>query len=127
MIRSASLVALVALLVAAPAARAQSAPALSPITLRIDAVSLTPVGPATGALSAGARPVSVGATEAVELSRESAALRRRARFSNSQTLMIVGGATFLAGAIIGDNAGTVVMVGGAAVGLYGLYLYLQQN
>ena len=40
-------------------------------------------------------------------------------------LMIVGGAAFLAGAIIGGDAGTIIMVGGAAVGLYGLYLYLQ--
>ena len=48
-----------------------------------------------------------------------------ARQSNSTALMIVGGAAFLAGAIIGDDAGTIIMVGGAAVGLYGLYLYLQ--
>jgi hypothetical protein len=39
--------------------------------------------------------------------------------------MIVGGAAFVAGAIIGDTAGTLFMVGGAAVGLYGLYQYLQ--
>ena len=43
----------------------------------------------------------------------------------SSALMIVGGAAFLAGAIIGGDAGTIIMVGGAAVGLYGLYLYLQ--
>ena len=41
------------------------------------------------------------------------------------TLMIVGGAAFLVGAIINNDAGTIIMVGGAAVGLYGLYLYLQ--
>ena len=60
------------------------------------------------------------------MEREASALKRRARFSRSETLMIIGGATFLAGSIIGDDAGTIVMVGGAAVGLYGLYLYLQQ-
>ena len=43
----------------------------------------------------------------------------------SETLMIVGGAIFLAGAIIGDDAGTIIMISGAAVGIYGLYLYLQ--
>ena len=49
-----------------------------------------------------------------------------ARHSDQPTaLMIVGGAAFLAGAIIGGDAGTIIMVGGAAVGLYGLYLYLQ--
>jgi hypothetical protein len=45
--------------------------------------------------------------------------------SNSTALMIVGGAAFLAGAVIGGDAGTIIMIGGAAVGLYGLYLYLQ--
>ncbi|HET7623133.1 MAG TPA: hypothetical protein VFK39_14605 [Gemmatimonadaceae bacterium] len=47
-------------------------------------------------------------------------------FGLSQTLMIVGGAAFVAGAIIGDDAGTVMMVAGAGVGLYGLYLYLHK-
>jgi hypothetical protein len=40
-------------------------------------------------------------------------------------LMIVGGAALLAGAIIGGDAGTIFMVGGAVVGLVGLYQYLQ--
>lgn len=50
----------------------------------------------------------------------------RRPFGVSQTLMIVGGAAFIAGAIIGDDAGTVMMVAGAGVGLYGLYLYLRE-
>jgi hypothetical protein len=50
----------------------------------------------------------------------------RRPFGLSQTLMIVGGAAFVAGAIIGDDAGTVMMVAGAGVGLYGLYLYLHE-
>jgi hypothetical protein len=47
-----------------------------------------------------------------------------AALSRGETLMIVGGAALLAGLIIGDDAGTVIAVGGAVVGLYGLYLYL---
>jgi hypothetical protein len=39
--------------------------------------------------------------------------------------MIVGGAALLTGLIIGDEVGTVLAVGGAGVGLYGLYRYLQ--
>lgn len=39
--------------------------------------------------------------------------------------MIVGGAILLAGAIIGGDAGTIIMIGGAGIGIYGLYLYLQ--
>ena len=43
----------------------------------------------------------------------------------NQALMILGGAAFLTGAIIGGKAGTVFMVSGAVVGLYGLFKYLQ--
>jgi hypothetical protein len=53
------------------------------------------------------------------------ALDARAQLRRSEVLMIVGGAILLAGAIIGDDAGTIIMIGGAAVGIYGLYLYLQ--
>ena len=38
---------------------------------------------------------------------------------------VVGGAALLTGLIIGDDAGTVIAVSGALVGLYGLYEYLQ--
>ena len=42
-----------------------------------------------------------------------------------KAMMVVGVAALVAGAIIGGTAGTVVMVGGAVVGLMGLYNYLQ--
>jgi hypothetical protein len=64
----------------------------------------------------------------LQISGESSDALAAARrpFGLSQTLMIVGGAAFVAGAIIGDDAGTVMMVAGAGVGLYGLYLYLHE-
>ena len=40
--------------------------------------------------------------------------------------MILGGAILLTGAIIGGDAGTIIMIGGGAVGIYGLYLQLGQ-
>ena len=43
---------------------------------------------------------------------------------NAVALMAVGGAALVIGAVIGDDAGTLVMLGGAVVGLYGLYLFL---
>ena len=51
-------------------------------------------------------------------------LQNRTSNRNSVALMIVGGAALVVGAVIGDDAGTLVMLGGAAVGLYGLYLFL---
>ena len=46
-------------------------------------------------------------------------------FTHAQVLMIVGGAALLTGALIGDDAGTIIMIGGAGIGLWGLYLFLQ--
>jgi hypothetical protein len=39
--------------------------------------------------------------------------------------MIVGGAAFVGGLLIGGTGGTVLAVGGVAVGAYGVYLYTQ--
>jgi hypothetical protein len=47
-----------------------------------------------------------------------------AALSQGQKVLIFGGAIILAGAIIGGDAGTVVVIGGAGVALYGLYLML---
>lgn len=57
---------------------------------------------------------------------EPSMVAQRRPFGTSQTLMIVGGAAFLTGVVVGDDAGAVMMVAGAGVGLYGLYLYLRQ-
>lgn len=40
-------------------------------------------------------------------------------------MMIVGGAALIVGAVIGGTPGTLVMLGGAVVGLFGLWNYLQ--
>jgi hypothetical protein len=86
---------------------------------RIDIVNRTDhVGPTRDALAAGIR-ISRPATSVSPMAATGAGL------SQSQALMIVGGAAILVGAIVGDTAGTVFMVGGAVVGLYGLYRYLQ--
>jgi len=53
------------------------------------------------------------------------AAAQRANIGQSQALMVVGGAALIVGAIIGDDPGTIIMVGGAVIGLYGLYQYLQ--
>jgi hypothetical protein len=39
--------------------------------------------------------------------------------------MIVGSAAFVAGALMDNDAGSVLMLGGAIVGLYGLWNYLK--
>ena len=40
-------------------------------------------------------------------------------------LMVVGVGTMIVGAIVQDTAGTIIIIGGAAMALYGLYHYLE--
>lgn len=91
--------------------------------------SVTPVTtPAAAPAVAG--PSLDGATVAFQQREQQATgqrmvvLAQARRGTNSTALMIVGGAAFVAGALIDGDAGTLIMVGGAAIGLYGLYLYL---
>jgi len=56
-------------------------------------------------------------------SKDANAMRRPSRGSGVG-LMILGGAALVTGLIIGGDAGTVIAVGGAIIGLYGLYVYL---
>jgi hypothetical protein len=82
------------------------------------------VGPSLSAASAGIHARTV---EQQRTARDAAQLAAHhgSGFGTDGALMIVGGAAFIAGLIIGGGAGTAVAIAGAAVGLYGLYLYLQ--
>ena len=110
--------------VAAPVELEATAPAAIdvPVTAAVEA-------PAPAAVET---PVSTGPSmEASALSprlSHTSALNansmRRPSRGSGVGLMIFGGAALITGLIIGDNAGTVIAVGGALVGLYGLYVYL---
>lgn len=121
-----------ALLVAPAAARAQDALATPPTVAATIAPSPAATASAATAPSAAASaaiPTVDGAAVAVHPAHDPA-LHVDGDLAGPHTgqpvaLMIVGGAAFLAGAIIGGSPGTIIMIGGAAVGLYGLYLYLQ--
>lgn len=139
---------LLALGLAAPAARAQTADAagsgvaltrLAPTTDAGSAMEarLAPANDIESAESARATPqpgptvdaaaVGVRRAPASSSAAGAEALAQQGQFGRAETYMIVGGAAFVAGLLIGDDAGTIVMVGGAVIGLYGLYLYLQSQ
>ena len=40
-------------------------------------------------------------------------------------MMIVGGAAMVVGAVVGGDSGNIIMVGGAVIGLVGLWNYLK--
>lgn len=78
-------------------------------------------GPTIESASVGVRPAA-SITAAVSEQRRSA---RRSGTSHDVVLMVVGGAAMVAGAAIGGDAGAIFMVGGAVIGLWGLYNFLQ--
>jgi hypothetical protein len=77
------------------------------------------VGPSRDGLRAG-----VHLAETARPSQPLAA-PNHAGLGEARAMMIVGGAALIVGAVIGDTPGTLIMVGGAVVGLVGLYRYLQ--
>jgi hypothetical protein len=81
-------------------------------------VAPSPVGPTTQRSVAGIR-IDASA------SAEHAPAVAVARVGRNPAMMIVGGAALIVGAVIGGDAGTIVMVGGALVGLVGLWNYLR--
>lgn len=107
-----------------PAALANAAAATSP-----GQAPTTSLGMAPSVTSTNAAPVSGTAATAVALRMKHATTDAPAPLprgtANSKALMIVGAAAVLAGIIVGDDAGTVLILGGAGIGLYGLYKYMQ--
>jgi len=57
--------------------------------------------------------------------QEAADRAARGGLGTGGALMIVGGAAFITGLIIGGGAGTALAVGGVLVAAYGLYIYLK--
>jgi hypothetical protein len=93
-----------------------------------------PVSAATVAAPAVAAPVAGPTVEQAAVAvrapaqahdQQASAAASRAGLGTARAQMIVGFAALVAGAIIGDTPGTIIMITGAAVGLWGLYNYLQ--
>ena len=77
-----------------------------------------------GAAMTGLR-AGVHARETSRPNHPSIMAPEHANLGQARAMMVVGVAALIAGAIIGDTPGTIVMVGGAVIGLIGLYDYLQ--
>jgi hypothetical protein len=96
------------------------AAALTPATL---APTAAPQVSTAGAPMTGLR-AAVHAPEHTDSARP-AASASHANLGQARAMMVVGVAGLIVGAIIGDTPGTIIMIGGALVGLKGLYDYLQ--
>ena len=91
-------------------------PSTEPARIRVPIASLSLHGPRTMdalASSPAERAVSTPSSDFSPTRQQ------------SKAMMIAGGTAFLAGAIIGGKPGVIFMVGGATVGLVGLYHWVQ--
>ena len=110
----------IAVLAAPLTLSAQSTPAPAPASTNgAVANDSTPVGPA---LESGVAYRPAATTDS--LSREPQRARSQG-MGQAAAMMIAGGAAVVVGLVIGDDVGTLIAVGGAVVGLYGLYLYMK--
>jgi hypothetical protein len=83
----------------------------------------TPVGPTRDAAAVAARPART--TQAVSTADASAALApTRTHHGPAVALMVVGASAVVLGLLVGGDSQTPLVVGGAVVGLIGLYQYL---
>ena len=109
--------------------RATLATGLAPVSL-VD--SVTAVAEVSSEANATASVTRGPTRESARVAMHAAETRRgaapvfqnRKSNKNAVAMMIVGGAALVVGAVIGNDAGTIVMLGGAGIGLYGLYLFL---
>src|SRR3954469_23202313 len=84
-------------------------------------VTPTAAGPTLQSASVGFR-----ATDAkVNASTRVTAAPVRPRAGQDVALMVVGVGAMIVGALVGDTAGTIIIIGGAAMALFGLYHYLE--
>lgn len=106
--------------IASPVADPATPPAI--VTAPVDS-SATAATAAAGAPLDGLRAGVHNQETAPSL--QPAMVATHANLGQSRAMMVVGVAGLIVGAIIGGTPGTVIMVGGAVVGLVGLYDYLQ--
>jgi hypothetical protein len=79
-------------------------------------------GPTVDRAAVGVRPLD---RNPATLDAAEAAMQQRLGLGQARALMIVGFAAVVIGLLMDNDPGTLIAVGGAVVGLYGLYHYLR--
>lgn len=88
------------------------------------AQQLTPSSSAGPTLQAAAVGFRVNDAK-VDASTKVTATATRPRAGQDVALMAVGVGAMIVGALVGDTAGTIIIIGGAGMALFGLYHYLE--
>jgi cytochrome c biogenesis protein CcdA len=85
------------------------------------AAQVSPKGPTIQSAAVGFRV----AEAKVNASTKVTASPTRPHAGQDVALMVVGVGAMIVGALVGDTAGTIIIIGGAAMALFGLYHYLE--
>jgi len=109
------------LIVAVTPSAAQERPTVSSEAADTSAVVIG----AAERLSQPLRDVLLPVRELAPAGSASAAPAVLAPSAQSRAFMVAGAALFLAGIIAGGDAGAVLMLGGAGIGAYGVYLHFR--
>lgn len=94
------------------------------------AFAQSPASPAPAQTRAAAGPTLSSSAVGIQrtpltTSKPAAPADARLGAGRNVALMVVGGAALIIGAVIGGTAGVLIAVAGAAVGLFGLYYFVQ--
>jgi hypothetical protein len=126
MLKLRSLVAAAAALLIVPAAAHAQRALPASFAPKAFAPALAPA--AAPAVDSAARPFAAESADSSAVATRDAAdvlaPSDHANVGPNVGLMIIGGAAIITGSVIGGSGGTLIAVGGAVVGLYGLYKYL---
>ena len=108
------------------------------LTAPVASAQQTAVGGSAGRDAAAAQPLAAGPTVdraavgARRLDQQPASdadaravLQQRLGLGQARAMMIVGFAAVVIGLLMDNDPGTLIAIGGAVVGLYGLYNYLR--
>ncbi|HEV7440951.1 MAG TPA: hypothetical protein VGO18_00030 [Steroidobacteraceae bacterium] len=99
-----------------------SALVLVPAAANAQQATDAPKGPTLQAAAVGFRQTESKVNASTKLT---AAPVVRPHAGQDVALMAVGVGAMIVGAIVGDTAGTIIVIGGAAMALFGLYHYLE--
>lgn len=122
---SAAMLFVVMPLAAQDANQAVAAVAPQAIVVAAPAPSTTVEAPRSLAPTIENSAVGVRAPAAASALVATNALPQGGRVGRNPAMMIVGGVALIAGSFIDGDAGTIVMIAGGALGLYGLWQYLK--
>lgn len=120
----------VATVASAQSRDAVAADSAAPITFDVAAATTTAPVTSPAPVTTTSGPTIAGATSAARVSRDQTNANAKAanmagqHTSQSTALMIVGGTAVVLGILVGGDAQAPLIVGGAVVGLLGLYQYL---